>query len=170
MTYPTSSARTSYIGTEATGDVLTKANFDKSPGGMVAYAQITANGSALTGFTAVTGLGGNSPATANRMFVITIGAAGFALTGTGGQTTDFCIYSTTSSQSMTSAIVANDLSVSNQPGATCSAYTELTGNNFEAVLSVVNNSGTNQCAVLATAAGSAARTAWMIIQDVGPAF
>lgn len=45
--------RTSYVGTENVGDVLTKANFDKLPGGWLGYAEVT---TAQTGITTVTDL------------------------------------------------------------------------------------------------------------------
>ena len=48
MAYPTSGSTTTYVGTENIGDVVTKANLDTTPGGLVAYAQITANASAQT--------------------------------------------------------------------------------------------------------------------------
>lgn len=170
MAYPANGARTTYLGTENTGDVLTKANFDKSPGGLAAYAQLTANSAALSGFTGI-GIAANCPATANRIYLITIGAAGFSLAGSGGQTTDYCIYDASTAQSITSTIVANNLSVSNQPGATVCAYHEPTGSNqYQPVIALVNNSGANTIAVLATASGSAARTAYILIEDVGPAF
>ena len=40
MSLPSSGARVGYVGTEIIGDVLTKANFDKGPGGLVGYGQI----------------------------------------------------------------------------------------------------------------------------------
>lgn len=48
--------RTAYVGTEAVGDVLTKANFDKLPGGWIGYAEVTANQTTITTETSLTGL------------------------------------------------------------------------------------------------------------------
>lgn len=40
--------RTAYVGTEAVGDVLTKANFDKLPGGWIGYAEVVASQGSIT--------------------------------------------------------------------------------------------------------------------------
>lgn len=48
--------RTAYVGTEAVGDVLTKANFDKLPGGWIGYAEVTANQATITVEADLTGL------------------------------------------------------------------------------------------------------------------
>ena len=48
--------RTAYVGTEAVGDVLTKANFDKLPGGWIGYAEVTANQGSITTEVDLTGL------------------------------------------------------------------------------------------------------------------
>lgn len=44
-------ARTAYVGTESAGDVLTAANFNKLPGGLIGYAIVT---SAQTGVSTIT--------------------------------------------------------------------------------------------------------------------
>jgi hypothetical protein len=48
--------RTAYVATEAVGDVLTKANFDKLPGGWIGYAEVTANQTTITAAVDLTGL------------------------------------------------------------------------------------------------------------------
>lgn len=48
--------RTSYVGTQIAGDVLTAANFSKLPGGWIGYAEVTANQTGITTVTDLTGL------------------------------------------------------------------------------------------------------------------
>lgn len=47
--------RTAYVGTEAVGDVLTKANFDKLPGGWIGYAESTSTQAGVGAEVDVTG-------------------------------------------------------------------------------------------------------------------
>lgn len=48
--------RTAYPGTESVGDVLTKANFDKVPGGWIGVVQVTSNQGSITTLTDLTSL------------------------------------------------------------------------------------------------------------------
>jgi len=48
--------RTSYVGSESVGDVLTKANFDRLPNGLIGYAIVTANQGSITANVDLTGL------------------------------------------------------------------------------------------------------------------
>lgn len=48
--------RTAYVATEAVGDVLTKANFDKLPGGWIGYVPMTADHTGITTQVDITGL------------------------------------------------------------------------------------------------------------------
>lgn len=40
--------RTGYVGTESVGDILTVANFNKLPGGLIGYANVTSTQSTIT--------------------------------------------------------------------------------------------------------------------------
>lgn len=173
MAYPTSGSTTTYVGTENIGDVVTKANLDTTPGGLVAYAQITANASAQTaGFSGVTGLSVTCPATAGRFYKITAGAAGFLLAGTGTATCDFTIYDQTATTDLASIIACAALGVAfNAPGQRIVAYSQPGGvHNYIVANDVVANSGSPSVATAAAASGSAARTAYIFCEDVGATF
>jgi len=62
--------RTAYVGTEAVGDVLTKANFDKLPGGWIGEALVTASQASITAETDLTNLTVTVTAGANRRLKI----------------------------------------------------------------------------------------------------
>lgn len=49
-------SRTAYVATESVGDVLTKANFDKLPGGLIGYASVTAAQNTITTLVDLTSL------------------------------------------------------------------------------------------------------------------
>lgn len=172
MAYPTSSSRTGYVGTVSPGDVLTAANFSKLPGGLVSYAQITSSGSGLTGFTAISGLSVSCPGTASRMYKITIGAAGFALGGTGTVTADFVVYDATASAALSSTIIAAAFAVGqNTQGFVCHGYSQPGGaHNYQAVLQVAAGSGSPTVGVIASASSGAARTAYIMVEDVAVSF
>src|SRR6476660_3820165 len=83
MAYPTSSTRVGYAGTESIGDVLTKANFDKLPGGCVDYHRIVVDSTASGGTTTVTGLTSAITAGTARFYKITIFCSNITTTGSG---------------------------------------------------------------------------------------
>ena len=168
-----SGSRTSYVGTESIGDVVTKVNLDKGPGGLTNYATITANTSAFSaGLNSVSGLSaGTTPATAGRMFMITAGGAGFNPSGSGTVTGDFVIYDNTATAGLASNIVCNAaVAAFNCPGTRVVAVDSNVAHNYIVAINVVNNTGTNTVQMFATAAGSAARTAYILVQDIGPQF
>lgn len=63
--------RTAYVGTEAVGDVLTKANFDKLPGGWIGYAESSSTQTGITTEVDVTGCSVTVTVNANRRIRIT---------------------------------------------------------------------------------------------------
>ncbi len=66
--------RTAYVGTEAAGDVLTAANFNKLPGGLIGYAIVTANQTGISTATNLTSL--TVTVTVNTSRIIMIDAIG----------------------------------------------------------------------------------------------
>jgi hypothetical protein len=75
--------RTAYVGTEAVGDVLTKANFDKLPGGWIGYAEVTANQGSITAEVDLTSLTVTVTVNTTRRIKIT-GRCYMQNTGTAG--------------------------------------------------------------------------------------
>lgn len=173
MAYPTSSSRTTYVGTDNIGDVVQKTNLDLCPGGMAAYAQLTANSPGQTaGFASVAGLAVLCPGTVGRFYKITIGAAGFGLSGTGTVTCDWCIYDNSALVGLTSTIACNAQSVAfNSPGQRCVAYQQPgASHQYIAAMNVVANSGAPAVSTLGATSNSAARTSYILCQDAGATF
>ncbi len=169
MAYPTSSTRVGYVGTESIGAILTKANFDKGPGGLVAYNQITTNtGNFSSGVTTVTGLSSSFTAGTNRMYVITVFAGGVSwVSGTLGM--DLCIADMTGgSGSLASNRIQDGITAGVWPGGTVQAYHQPSAGSQTYAARATVSAGVGF--LLATSATNAARTCNILVQDVGLAF
>lgn len=166
--------RVGYVGTESTGDVLTKANFDKGPGGLVAYNSITTNFGPV-GSGSVTGVSGLSPAITagtNRTYKITIGHAITTLGGTGSATADFIVYNNTAGAGIASATLPNFAVGANYPGSVCiTTHQPGAGTiNYLFAILVTAITGSPSATLTIAASGAAARTAYILVEDVGPQF
>jgi len=167
MAYPNSGGRSTYVGTEVAGDVLTKANFDKGPGGAVAYAQITADSTAQAGTASVTGLSVTITAGTQRFYKITASVWAVSQNGTGTTSVEIWDMTATVSlggiacslaQSSANPFPAGTLTVYHQPSAGAQIYTVRTSTN-------ATNANIN-----AAPAGSNSRAAVLLVEDWGSAF
>lgn len=77
--------RLGYVATESIGDVLTKANFDKGPSGLIAYLTTPTDTGSISTVTTWPGMSAtlNASSPANRTYKITVGCSSFTTTGTG---------------------------------------------------------------------------------------
>lgn len=159
--------RTGYVGTESIGDVLTKANYDKGPGGMVGYLSITANSTGTAGTATVTGLSVAITAGTSRMYKITIQCLSIFTTGTGQ--TNIAIWDMTGTAQLGATVVTGagtSLSVpaGDYQGNSCVAYHAPSAGTQTYAFRTVTTAST--AGLYATATSPAK----IIVEDVGPAF
>lgn len=158
--------RTAYVGTEAIGDVLTKANFDKMPGGLVGYASTTSNGTAsatVKTYTDGTALSPTITAGTSRTYKITIMCSSVVQVGTGSS--QIQIWDLTGSTALTTAVLSVAGSAAgNYPGATLVGYHQPAAGSQQYAFRYLSTATS-----VAPQAG-ATSPAQIFVEDVGPSF
>jgi hypothetical protein len=163
MAYPTSSTRVGYVGTELIGDVLTKANFDKGPAGLVAYNRIVTDSSASGATTAVTGLQPAFTAGTSRFYKITIFCSNITTTGSG--TASLEIWDITGNAKIGGfSILAQSFGAGIYSGGTCVAYHQPAAGSQTYGFKTTTSATTVQVGASSTA------PAIILVEDVGIAF
>lgn len=179
MTYPTTGDRVlGNNGAIGVGTGLSSAACNGEPAGAIAYAQIVTNTAAFgAGVHAITDgtttLGVGVTPLSNRFYRLTAQAAFFTLAGGGNVTVDFGLYDATALTYISSVTVANSITASSTvPGASVVGYYQAStgGATFYAVVQIVVNSGSATCVVGATPATNAARSAFLLVEDMSSAF
>lgn len=159
-------SRIAYVGSENIGDVLTKANFDKLPGGMIGNLGIVVDSSNQTGTAIVTGLSVTVTAGTARRMLITISCSSVVSIGGGSALTNINIYDVTGAAQLASLFLEPDgnapatyagglLAVWHEPSAGSQTYAFRT-----------TTTHTSGCHVEA----ASSRPAQITVSDVGPAF
>ncbi len=154
--------RTAYVATESIGDVLTKANFDKLPGGSIGYAQVTANQTGI-----VQG--------------VTTDLTNLTVTVTVNTSRRIRIYAKVDGTSGTAGDLLELLIREGSTTLQTRSFTHLSGTNYSPLetfidLSPTAASHTYKLSLLCTGTGaatiqaSATRVAFIQVDDVGPAF
>ncbi len=100
--------RTAYPATEVDGNILTAANFDKLPGGLIGYASTTGNQTGITTITDLTNLTVTVTVGASRLIRVCGCITANCATNTGLITLSIRESSTTLSQVQTSLDTAGD--------------------------------------------------------------
>ncbi len=150
--------RTAYVATEVAGDILTASNFDKLPGGLIGYSNVT---SSQTGITTITDLTSLSVAvTVNTSRIIKIeGFANYSQVTTGGVSNLVIRESST-----TLGNAALNIGASGNAGMFVAVIISPTTGAHTYKLSASTNLGT-----VGTSA-SATQPAYIAVYDLGPAF
>lgn len=151
--------RTSYVGTEAVGDVLTKANFDKLPGGWIGYVEVTANQTGITtAAVALTGVTVTVTAGTTRRLKIT-GHAEFAETVATVAVVDLLIYE---DGVQVGRGKLGDPAAQSESADAVAIRTPSAGAHTYALFAITN-AGTVSMVAAATA------PAFILVEDIGPA-
>lgn len=154
--------RTAYPGTESVGDVLTKANFDKLPGGTIGYAQVTSGQSSITTVVDLTSLTVGVTVGASRLILI---QAQCEVAST--ISADICQLSIQESSTvLTRSLIVAPASAANATMA-CSIYlvAPSTGSHtYKLTMQRAAGTGT------LTMGASATSPAYILVHDMGPSF
>lgn len=155
--------RVGYVGTEAIGDVLTKANYDKGPAGLVAYVSTTSNSSAAATVTTYTGLNPTITAGTSRLYKITIGCTTGTQVGVGAS--QIQIWDMTGSVALqTGSFSVAGAAAGNYPGTTLSFYHAPSAGSQQYAFRFLSSATSIQVNAGATS------PAYIMVEDVGPAF
>lgn len=149
--------RTAYVGTEAVGDVLTKANFDKLPGGWIGYAEAVANQGAITAEVDLTSL--TVTVTVNTSRRLRISALGLLQSTVASDVVRIFIYEDGAS------IQLADEHAGGQTTVTPSVIRTPTAGSHTYKLRGQRAVGTGTVTLLA----SASNPAYILVEDIGPA-
>lgn len=151
--------RTAYVGTENSGDVLTKANFDKLPGGWIGYAETTSSQSGISAVTDLTSLSVTVTVGSNRRIRIT-GQADVTRTVASDLIVGRIKESTTNLGIWYAAATIGTFNVG-QAGCVITP----TAGSHTYKLTLERSSGTGTCGVN----GAAGEPNWILVEDLGPA-
>lgn len=151
-------ARTAYVATEANGDVLTPANFNKMPGGIVAYAQATSDQGSITSQADLTSLAVTVTANTSRLFHIAAYAT-FLKDATPAQCNLYIMEGATQL-----AIAQMNIAASQIQQATPFCLVSPSAGSHTYKLQALSGAGN------LTSKASSVNQAWIVITDGGPAF
>ncbi len=167
MAYPNSGGRSTYVGTEVAGDVLTKANFDKGPGGAVAYAQITADSTLQAATASVSGLSVTITAGSQRFYKITCSFWAISQNGTGTTSVEIWDMNATLSLGGIACSLAQN-SANPFPGGTLTVYHQPSAGSQ--VYTVRTSCNATNAQINAAPSGGNSRAAILLVEDWGSAF
>lgn len=153
--------RTAYVATEAVGDVLTKANFDKLPGGWIGYAEITSPQASITTVVDVTGLTVTVTANATRRLRVTAEIRIFSSVAN-----DVCGVLITDASNVIQG-EGHLVTVTNAVASVIHASVVLTpaAGSYTFKVRAQRSSGTGTVTVY----GSATNKSYILVEDLGPA-
>ncbi len=167
MAYPTSGLRTTYVGTEAIGDVVAAANYNKSPGGSCGYAEIQADSTPQSGTNTVSGLTVTFGASNTRFYKITIACWGVVNSAVANVSME--IWDMTAGVSLGAVGLLFAASASNWAGDTCTAYHQPASSGSR-IYAFRTSASSGTAGILANGSGSSVRRAYILVEDVGVAF
>jgi hypothetical protein len=151
--------RTAYAGTASTGDVYTAANHAKMPGGWIGYVEVTAIQTGITTEADLTGLTVTVTVGASRRIKVT-GRISVFRTVADGLSSLLLKEGATYLDAATDTLIINN----GQPMNVMAVLTPSTGaHTYKLALQRDSGSGT------LTMEASAARKAFLLVEDLGPA-